>query len=248
MVGDGLNKDKKKKTSRVRELEKKVEALSRISYAITSDQYIEDILKLIVTVTAEVMGFKICSLFLLDPDKKELRIAATQYMSDRYLKKPPIKLGEGIAGRVALENRPFICQDVREDPRYVHREIAQEEGLCSLLSLPLRVKGKVIGVLNFYTSQPHEFTPLEIHILESIANQAAIVIENWRLVVESQVIKEELETRKKVERAKGILMKEEGLSEEEAYRMMRKYAMDTRRSMKEIAEAIITAYDLKKSK
>lgn len=230
------------------ELEKELEMLSRISYAITSSQYIEDILKLIVTVTAEVMGFKICSLMLLDESKKELSIKATQSISKEYLQKPPIKLGKGIAGRVALENKPIVSKDVRKDPRYFYKEIAKEEGLCSLLSLPLRVKERVIGVLNFYTSEFHDFTPSEIHILEAITNQAAIVIDNWRLMIEAKVIKEELEKRKRVEKAKGILMKEEGMDEEEAYNTMREYSMKTRKSIKDIAEAIIVAHELKKKK
>ncbi len=231
-----------------KELEKKLEALSRISYAITSQRYTEDILKLIVTLTAEAMGFKICSLMLLDPEKGELSIKATQSVSSRYLKKPPIKLGEGIAGKVVKENKPYISPDVRKDPLYINQNVAKAEGLCSLLSLPLSVKGSVIGVLNFYTSEKHEFTPSEINILESIANQAAIVIDNWRLMLETQVMKEELETRKKVEKAKGILMKEEGLSEDAAYNLMRKYSMKTRKQMKEIAESIIVSYELKKKK
>lgn len=230
------------------ELEKKLEALSRISHAITSERYTEDILKLIVTLTADAMGFKICSLMLLDAEKGELSIKATQSVSKRYLKKPPVKLGQGIAGKVANENKPIISTDVRKDPLYINQDIAKAEGLCSLLSLPLRVKGTVIGVLNFYTSKKHEFTPSEINILESIANQAAIVIDNWRLMLETQVMKEELETRKKVEKAKGILMKEEGLSEDSAYNLMRKYSMKSRRPMKEIAESIIVTYEVKDKK
>jgi len=226
------------------ELEKQLETLSRISHAITSDQYIEDILKLIVTLTAEAMGFKVCSLMLLDAQKGELFIKATQSVSRQYLKKPPIKLGEGIAGRVAMQNKSIISPDVKEDPRYINQDIAKSEGLCSLLSLPLSVKGTVIGVLNFYTSKKHKFTALEINVLESIANQAAIVIDNWQLMLETQVMKEKLETRKKVEKAKGILMKEKGLDEDSAYNLMRKYSMKTRRPMKEIAESIIVTYEV----
>lgn len=231
-----------------KELEKKLEVLSRISHAITSEQYIEDILKLIVTLTAEVMGFKICSLMLLDAQKGELSIRATQSVSKRYLKKPPVKLGEGIAGRVAMQNKSIISSDVRKDPLYINQNIAKAEGLCSLLSLPLRVKGTVIGVLNFYTSKKHEFTPSEINILESITDQAAIVIDNWRLMLETQVMREELETRKKVEKAKGILMKEEGMNEDAAYNLMREYSMKTRKPMKEIAESIIITYEVKEKK
>ncbi len=232
----------------VEELAKKLEALSRISYAITSEQYTEDILKLIVTLTAEAMGFKICSLMLLDAEKGELSIKATQSISKRYLTKPSIKLGEGIAGKVAKENKLIISQDVRKDPLYINQNVAKAEGLCSLLSLPLKVKGTVIGVLNFYTSKKHEFTPSEINILESITNQAAIVIDNWRLMLETQVMKEELETRKKVEKAKGILMKEEKMNEDAAYNLMRKYSMKTRKPLKEIAESIIVTYEVKDKK
>lgn len=226
-------------------LEKHLQALLRISNAITSERYTEDILKLIVTLTAEAMGFKICSLMLLDTKKEELFVKATQSVSKKYLKKPPIKLGEGIAGKVAKNGKPIISPDVRKDQRYINQDIAKAEGLCSLLSLPLKVKGTVIGVLNFYTSKKHNFTTSETNILQSIANQAAIVMDNWRLMLEAQVMKEELETRKKVEKAKGILMKEEGMNEDAAYNLMRKYSMKTRKPMKEIAESIIVSYEVK---
>src|SRR4030043_1924635 len=92
-----------------------IEALSRISEAMTSDLYLEDVLKLIVTVTAEVMGSKICSLMLLDEEKRELVIRATQSVSEDYNKKPHVKLGEGIAGIVAMEGRPMSGLDVKVD-------------------------------------------------------------------------------------------------------------------------------------
>lgn len=223
-----------------------IEALSKISEAITSDLYLEDILRLIVTVTAEAMGSKICSLMLLDKSGRELVVKATQSVSENYNKKPNIKLGEGIAGIVAKEGKHITVLDVRKDERYMNRDIAINENLCSLLSVPLIFKGKVIGVLNCYTARPHHFSRNEIDVLRTIANQAAIVIENFRLVVESKVIKEELESRKAIERAKGILMKQDNLTEEEAYNRIRKYSMDNRKSMKEVAEAIILTEDMKK--
>jgi len=222
-----------------------INALTKISEAITSDLYLEDILKLIVTVTAEATNSKICSLMLLDDDNKELVVKATQSVSENYNKKPHIKLGEGVAGFVARDGNPITVPDVRKDERYMNRDIASKERLCSLLCVPLVCKNKIIGVLNSYTSQPHKFTKNEIDILKSVANQAAIVIENFRLVVESRVIREELESRKAVERAKGILMKQQGLNEQEAYNRIRKYSMDNRKSMKEVAEAIILSEDMK---
>ncbi|MBU4377386.1 MAG: GAF and ANTAR domain-containing protein [Candidatus Omnitrophica bacterium] len=226
---------------------KVIQALAKISEAITSDLYLEDILKLIVAVTAEVMGSNICSILLLDKSGRELSVKATQSVSEEYNKKANIKLGEGVAGKVAREGKPITVLDVRKDKRYKSREIAVHENLCSLLSVPLFSKKKVIGVLNCYTPKPHRFSHNEINVLKSIANQAAIVIENFRLIVESNVIREELESRKIVERAKGILMKKEALSEEEAYQRIRRYSMDKRRSMREIAEAIMLNEELGKA-
>lgn len=224
---------------------KQLEALTKISQAITSELYLEEILKLIVTVTAQVMGSKICSLMLLDEKKQELVIRATQSISDAYNKKANIKIGDGITGQVAKEGRPSVIPDVRKDPRYINQTIAKKESLCSLLSVPMKVKGKTIGVLNNYTSEPHKFSKEEISILTAVANQAAIVIENARLLVETRVIREELEARKFIERAKGILMKEENLSEEDAFRKIQKYSMDNRRSMREVAEAIILTHEMR---
>lgn len=221
-----------------------IEALSKISKAITSDFYLEDLLKLIVTVTAQAMGSKLCSLMLLN-DKNELVIRATQTVSESYTKKPPLKLGEGIAGKAALENKPIATYDVQAAPQYKYKEIAKKEGIISMLCVPLAVKGKVIGVINLYTSSFHKFTKNEINVLSAVANQAALVIENTELMVKTKVIQEELETRKLVEKAKGILMKDRKLGEAEAYRLLQKYSMDNRKTMREVAEAIILSHDMK---
>jgi signal transduction protein with GAF and PtsI domain len=218
---------------------KQLEAILKVSRTITSNLYLEDILKLIVTVTAEVMNSKICSLMLLDEKTGELVLKVTQSMSDAYNKKPPLKLGEGIAGSAALKNRPVAVFDIMNEPEYKYKEIARREGLKSLLSVPLSVRGHVIGVLNNYTSRPHRFTKNEIGVLTAVASQAAIVIENAELMVKTRIVQEDLETRKLVERAKGILMRSQGISEEDAFRKIQKKSMDMRKSMREIADAII---------
>jgi signal transduction protein with GAF and PtsI domain len=223
-----------------------IDALAKISDAVTSDLYLEEVLKLIVTVTAEVMNSKICSLMLLDKSTNELVVKATQSISEAYNKKPNLKLGEGIAGCVAQQGKPITVTDVRKDPRYLSQDIARKEKLCSLLSVPLVFKGNVIGVLNCYTVKSRRFTAAEIRVIRSIANQAAIVIENFRLVAESQVIQEELESRKLVERAKGVLMKRENLTEQGAYKLIQKYSMDKRKSMREVSEAILLSAEMQK--
>jgi len=221
-----------------------IKALSEISEAISSDLYLEDILGLIVTVTANVMDSKICSLWLLDENTKTLSLEATQSISEEYLKERVLRLGEGVVGGVAQEKKPIRVYNVLEDSRFKEKELANKEGLHSLLSVPMVVRGKVIGVINCYTSYPHHYTDTEEAVLTTVANQAAICIENTELMVRTRVIQEELEVRKLVERAKGILMKEFKLDEAEAFGRIRKKSMDTRRSMREVAEAIILAHEI----
>jgi two-component system, response regulator PdtaR len=224
---------------------KQIEALSKIASLITSGLYLEELLRLVVHVTAEIMNSKISSLMLLDPEKKELVIRATQSISDDYNKKPNIKLGNGIVGKVALDNKPITVLDVREDSRYLNQDIAKKEGLCSLASVPLAVKGRVIGVLNCYTSKKHKFTKHELDLLAALANQAAIAIENAELDLRARSAEEALTTRKLVERAKDILSQEARILASEAYRLIQKQSMDSRKTMREIAEAIILAHDVR---
>ena len=165
-------------------------ALSEISRTITSDLYLEEILQLIVAMTAETMNFKICSIMLLDEDRDELVIKATQSKSRAYTKKPNVKLSESVAGRAVVEGRPITIRDVRKTPGYQYPDIAKKEGLCSLIALPLSVKKEIIGVLNCYTAAPHEFSEEEINLCTALANQAAISIQNANLMVRTAVLQE----------------------------------------------------------
>ena len=227
---------------------KQIEALAKVANLITSGLYLEELLRLIVNVTAEIMNSKICSLMLLDPYKKELVIKATQSVSEEYNKKPNIKLGEGIVGIAAKENKIISVLDVKEDPRYINRAIAKKEGLCSLASVPLSTKGRVIGVLNCYTSKKHKFTKNELDLLVALANQAALAIENAELDLRARSAEEALTSRKLIERAKDILSQEANILPSEAYRLIQKQSMDSRKSMREIAEAIILAKDIRAKK
>ena len=221
-------------------------ALTKISNAITSDLYLEDVLKLIVTVTANVMRAKICALWLLDKDTNDLKIRATQAMSQEYLKERSIKLGEGIVGLVAKDKKPIAIVNVQEDTRYKEKDLAKKENLVSMLSVAMMVKKRVIGVVSCYTNVEYKFTKSDIDLLSTVANQAAVAIENTELLVQTKIVQEELETRKKVEKAKGILIREQGLSEEEAYNLIRKSSMNKRVPMKEIAEAVILSSEIRK--
>jgi len=225
-----------------------LKTLNKISTAIVSDLYLEDILKLIVTLTANVMKAKVCNVWLIDEKKQEFNIKATQSMHQEYLNKRTIKLNEGIVGLVAKEKKAKIIFDVLKEERYKAKKLARKEGLVSMASIPMMVKDKIIGVLNVYTNKPYKFTKAEISLLSTIANQAAVAIEKTELIVRTKIIQEELDTRKKTERAKGILMEERNINESKAFSLIRKSSMDKRISMKEIAEAIILSYEIRKIK
>ena len=223
---------------------KRFELLYEVSRAIASNRYLEEILLLVVGMTADLMGSKICSLMLLDEKKQELVIKATQSLSEHYRTKPPIKVGESVCGRAVQKKIPITVRDVMSESDYNYPDIAKMEGLRSLVSVPMMIKSRVIGVLNCYTISEHEFSEEEIRLLTGVANQAAVAIENTNLLAEKIAAVEALETRKRVERAKGILMKRHSIGETEAYRMLQKQSMDKSHSLKEIAEAIILSEEM----
>ncbi|MEO8341192.1 MAG: GAF and ANTAR domain-containing protein [Nitrospirota bacterium] len=221
-----------------------VETLSQVSETVASNRLIKDVLQLLVTMTAQMMNSKICSIMLLDEPSGELRIAATQSLSEQYRRKPNIKVGRGISGRAVKDRRPIIVMDVLTERDYLYPDMAKKEGLCSLLSVPMMVREKALGVINSYTSVPHVFTGEEVKLLQAIANQAAVAIEHTTLLEKSHEMQEALAVRKLMERAKGYLMRSKKLTEEEAFKLIQRQSMDFRKSMREIAEAVLLAGEL----
>jgi len=221
-----------------------LETLSQVSETVASSRIIDDVLQLIVTMTAQMMGSKICSIMLLDAETGELRIAATQSLSEQYRRKPNLRVGQSISGRAVQERRPIIVADVTKERDYMYPDLAAKEGLASLLSVPMMVRDKAVGVINSYTSVPHNFTSEEVRLMQTIANQAAIAIEHTTLMEKSFEMQEALAVRKLVERAKGYLMRAKKLSEEEAFKLIQRQSMDLRKSMREIAEAILLAGEI----
>ena len=126
----------------------------------------------------------------------------------------------------------------------MYPDMAKKEGLCSLVSVPMMVREKAVGVINSYTSVPHVFTSEEVKLLQAIANQAAIAIEHTTLIEKSFEMQEALAVRKLMERAKGYLMRSKKLTEEEAFKLIQRQSMDLRKSMREIAEAVLLAGEL----
>ena len=224
-----------------------IRALTDISKAITSELYLEDLLKLVVMVTAQAMGVTICSLWLIDEDENPpvIRLKATQAIAPEYIKDRSLNTNEGVVGYVVTHKQPLIIKDVLKNKRFKEKELARKLGLASMIGVPLKLKDeKVIGVLNCFTSTLYDFSDTEVNLLTAVANQAAVAILNTELMVKTRVIQEELEMRKTVERAKEILMKRRGMKIDEAYRWIQKRSMDSRKSIRSVAEAILLSDEM----
>ena len=224
-----------------------IKALTDISRAITSDLYIEDLLKLIVMVTARVTGVEICSLWLVTPgeDPPRIRLKATQSISPEYIKDRSLGLTEGVVGHVVTHRQPLLLKEVMKSRRFKEKEMAKRLGLVSMAGIPLQTRDEtVIGVLNCFTAEPHDFSDTEVNLLTAVANQSAVAILNTELMVKTKVIQEELEARKKIEQAKEILMHQRTMTGNDAYRWLQKRSMDSRKTIREVAEAVILSNEI----
>jgi two-component system, sensor histidine kinase PdtaS len=165
-------------------------ALAEISEVVTSPQYLDDILNIVTEMAAKAMEADVCSLFLLDETGQHLAMRSAKRTTSPYQDRPPLKLGEGVIGQVALTGQLAYVADVREDGRYLGSDLAREEGLVSLLAAPLTVREHTIGVLNCYTTKPVAFSEEQVSLFATLANQTALAIENSRLVTNAAVIRE----------------------------------------------------------
>jgi signal transduction protein with GAF and PtsI domain len=227
---------------------KRIEALAGLAEKINEKNYLDRILQTIAEMLADKLDSPVCSIMLVDEDRKELTVSAVRCSSEDYLHKLPIKMDDSLIGRVVREGAPIMIPDVMEEKQYRYPELARKTGLASLLSVPMMTRDIVIGTINIYTREVHEFTEEEIGFVKVVASQAAIAIENARLLAETLEAKRALEIRKIVERAKGIMQHKYGVTEEDAYLKLRNESRRLRRPMRELAEAIILADELEKQR
>jgi len=227
---------------------RRMEALAGLARTIAEQNYLDNILQSISEMVAEIFDAPVCSIMLVDEDRRELVISAARCSSPDYLHKMPLRIEDSLIGRVVREARPIVIANVLEEKQYRYPELARRAGLASLLSVPLITREKVIGTINIYSRDVRYFSGDEIGFVKVVAGQAAIAAENARLMSEALEMKRALEIRKLVERAKGILQHKHGLTEEEAYLRLRNESRRLRRPMRDLAEAVILADDLEKQK
>lgn len=165
-------------------------ALSEVSRIISSSPYLEEILQLLVNLTAQQFNYVVCTVRLLDESRGELVLRATQSTVKAYHRKRAIHIGESIAGRAIAEGRPIIVPDVQVEEDYIGHELAVEQGLRSMICVPLSIQDRAIGVLSCYTDEVRVFNADEVAALETLAKHAAYAVEHAKFQVRDTLMQE----------------------------------------------------------
>ncbi|HEV2689527.1 MAG TPA: ANTAR domain-containing protein [Bryobacteraceae bacterium] len=229
-----------------------VALLHRISSIVSSQLSLDEMLGEIVGLTAQVTECDACLVYLLERESDEVVLRASQVPHAAALGNLRMQVGEGVTGWVA-EHKSVVAlaSNAAADARFKRFQALVEDTYEAFLSVPLVSGGDVIGVINVHHRERHAHTADEIALLTFVGEQMGSAVSksllaeaNARLLEETLEMKRQLETRKVVERAKGILQQRYGLTEEEAYLRLRNESRRLRRPMKDLAEAIILAEDL----
>ena len=155
--------------------------LYEVAQTISSSLRLAEVLRLITGSAVDVMNVKACSIRLLDPERRELNIMAAIGLSDDYMNKGPVEVARSPLDQMVLDGAAMTVLDAQHDQRFQYPEEAAREGLSSVLTVPLRSKDDVLGVIRVYARSRRRFGQDEIALLEAFANQASVAIENASL-------------------------------------------------------------------
>jgi signal transduction protein with GAF and PtsI domain len=213
---------------------------SRIAAA---DQFHEVLARVLEFATALVRCDS-CFIYVLAGD--ELVLRASKNPHEDLVDHLKLGVGQGITGWVAEHREPVaLAKHASQDPRFRYFNELPEDRYEAFLSVPLLSRGRLVGVMNLQHRQPHGYSRREIRLISTVGFLVGAEMEMARLESENSSLSEQLETRKLVERAKGILQRELNLSEEQAYLALQRQSRQRRKSMKEVAEAIVLSEEVK---
>jgi FixJ family two-component response regulator len=232
--------------SREREVTFDVAVLNKMASRLSAADPLHQVLNEVVEFVVAVVECDSCLVYVLEDD--ELVLRASRNPHPEVLDRLKIKVGQGITGWVAEHRQPVVVtQRAYEDPRFKLFNELPEDRFEAFLSVPLVSGGRLVGVINLQNRTPYQYSKREISLVATIGFLVGAEVERARLESERSELSSRLETRKLVERAKGILQRDLKITEEEAYRAMQRESQQRRRSMKEVAEAVILSDDLRRA-
>jgi uroporphyrinogen-III synthase len=223
-----------------------IDFLHEISSRLAAADSFHVVLGSIVDFVTTVIPCDSCFIYVMEHEKLVLRASKNPHAD--LVDHLGMSLGQGITGWVAEHREPVaIASDASNDPRFVMFRSLPEDHFEAILCTPILCASKVVGVINLQHQMSYQHTANEIRLLSMLGFLVGAEIERTRLETENLQLAGRLETRKAVDRAKGILQRDLAMGEDEAYRTMQRESRQRRISMREIADAIVLGDDLKKT-
>jgi signal transduction protein with GAF and PtsI domain len=221
-----------------------VDVLHEIGVRLGNADGFHDVLARVVEFASALVKCDSCLIYVLEGD--ELVLRASRNPHPEVVDRLKLRVGEGITGWVAEHREPVaVAERAAHDPRFQFFHELPEDSYEAFLSVPLMCRGRVVGVINLQHRQHHVYRRREIRLISTIGFLVGAEIELARLEEANSTLAEQLQTRKVVERAKGILQRDLGLNEEQAYLMLQRQSRQKRKPMKQIAEAIILSDEVR---
>jgi uroporphyrinogen-III synthase len=223
-----------------------VDFLHEIGGRLISAEGFHAVLDRVVEFAAALVKCDSCLIYVLEGEDLVLR--ASKNAHPDVVDRLKLRVGQGITGWVAQHNEPVaIAENAALDLRFQFFHELPEDSYEAFLSVPLMCRGRLVGAINLQHRRPHTHKPREIRLISAIGVLVGAEIELARMEEMNSHLTDQLQTRKVVERAKGILQREMGLSEEQAYLALQRQSRQKRKSMKEISEAIILSQEVREN-
>ena len=222
-----------------------VDLLHEIGNRLAMADGFHDVLTRVVEFASALVKCDSCLVYVLEGDDLVLRASKNPH-PEAVVDRLKLRVGQGITGWVAEHKEPVaVPEKAALDPRFQFFHELPEDSYEAFLSVPLMCRGRVVGVINLQHREPHIYRRREIRLISTVGFLVGAEIEMARLEDANTNLSEQLQTRKIVERAKGILQRDLGLSEEQAYLALQRQSRQKRKAMKEIAEAIVLSEEVK---
>jgi len=232
--------------TRDREATFEMALLNKMASRLSTADALHEVLKEVVEFIISIVKCDSCLIYLLE--KEELVLRASKNPHPEAVDQLKIKMGQGITGWVAEHRQPVvIAEKAYKDPRFKLLSELPEDRYEAFLSVPLVSGGHLVGVINLQNRATHQYMKREISLMATIGFLVGAEVERARLESENSRLSDQLEARKVMERAKGILQRTLKITEEDAYLILQRESRQRRKPMKEVAEAIILGEELKRT-
>jgi signal transduction protein with GAF and PtsI domain len=223
-----------------------VDLLHEIGGRLAASGGFHEVLDQVVEFASALVKCDSCLIYVLEGEFMVLR--ASKNAHPDVIDRLKIRVGQGITGWVAEHNEPVAISDkASQDPRFQFFHELPEDSYEAFLSVPLMCRGRVVGAINLQHRLPHVHKRKEIRLISAIGFLVGAEIELARMEEVNSNLADQLQTRKVVERAKGILQRDLGLSEEQSYLALQRQSRQKRKAMREIAEAIILSEEVREN-